>query len=70
MKRLAQLLAIGACAVLPGAVPQQSAHADVIPRFQPEPFWPKPLPENWILGQVSGIGGGRDDPIMIVDSPL
>ncbi len=70
MKRLAQLLAIGACAVLPGAVPQPSAHADVIPRFQPEPFWPKPLPENWILGQVSGIAVDRDDHIWIVHRPL
>ena len=28
------------------------AFAQDAPQFRPEPFWPKPLPENWILGQV------------------
>ena len=34
------------------------AHAEdgaLTPQFQVDPFWPKPLPNNWILGQVSGI---------------
>ena len=39
------------------------AAAQDAPRFQPEPFWPKPLPENWILGQVSGIAVDRQDHI-------
>ena len=26
-----------------------------IPQFLVDPFWPKPLPNNWILGQVAGI---------------
>ena len=38
---------------------QQPAKAEAPPTFQPEPFWPKPLPENWILGQVAG---DRDSP--------
>jgi hypothetical protein len=24
-------------------------------RFRVDPFWPKPLPNNWLLGQVAGI---------------
>ena len=28
------------------------AFAQDAPQFRPEPFWPKPLPDNWILGQV------------------
>ncbi len=39
------------------------------PQFRPEPFWPKPLPENWILGQVSGIAVDRNDHIWIVHRP-
>ena len=31
------------------------AFADDVPRFQVEAAWPKPLPNNWILGQVAGI---------------
>ena len=26
------------------------------PRFVVDPFWPKPLPNRWLLGQVSGCG--------------
>jgi DNA-binding beta-propeller fold protein YncE len=40
-----------------------------VPQFQPEPFWPKPLPENWILGQVSGIAVDRQDNIWILHRP-
>src|SRR5215467_1185408 len=25
------------------------------PRFLVDPFWPKPLPNRWILGQVAGV---------------
>ena len=46
------------------------AHADNgVPQFQVDPFWPKPLPNNWILGQVSGIATDRYDRIWIVHRP-
>lgn len=51
------------------AMAQQPAKADTAPRFQVEPFWPKPLPENWILGQVSGIAVDSNDHIWIVHRP-
>src|SRR5271169_6937549 len=47
----------------------QPSHAPGIPKFEPEPFWPKPLPGNWILGQVSGIAVDRNDHIWIVHRP-
>jgi hypothetical protein len=25
------------------------------PAFRVDPYWPKPLPNNWILGQVGGM---------------
>jgi hypothetical protein len=40
-----------------------------VPRFQVEPFWLKPLPHNWILGQVSGIAVDRHDRIWVVHRP-
>ena len=46
------------------------AHAQSrVPQFQVEPFWPKPLPNNWILGQVSGIATDRNDRIWVVHRP-
>jgi DNA-binding beta-propeller fold protein YncE len=47
----------------------QPASGAGIPKFQPEPFWPKPLPGNWVLGQVSGIAVDRNDHIWIVHRP-
>jgi DNA-binding beta-propeller fold protein YncE len=58
-----------ALALLPAAAQAQQAKPETIPRFQPEPFWPKPLPGNWVLGQVSGIAVDRQDNIWIVHRP-
>ena len=49
---------------------QEPARADAVPQFQVEPFWPKPLPSNWILGQVAGIAVDKDDHIWIIHRPL
>jgi 6-phosphogluconolactonase (cycloisomerase 2 family) len=46
-----------------------AAFANDVPQFKPEPFWPKPLPENWILGQVSGIAVDRNDHIWLIHRP-
>ncbi len=39
------------------------AHA---PRYMVDATWPKPLPHNWIIGQVGGIAVDRHDNIWIV----
>ena len=36
--------------------------APAVPQFEVDAFWPKPLPNKWILGQVSGIATDRYDP--------
>lgn len=40
-----------------------------IPEFKVDPFWPEPLPNNWLLGQVSGIAIDSKDHIWIVHRP-
>src|SRR5689334_7315436 len=62
---LAGLAAVAAGALLPAAATAQPS----APTFQPEPFWPKPLPDNWILGQVAGIAVDRNDNIWIIHRP-
>ena len=60
MKCMAAALMLATLASLP-------ASADTaVPQFQVDPLWPKPLPNNWILGQVSGIATDRFDRIWIV----
>ena len=31
------------------------ATAQTVPQFKVDPFWPKPLPNNWIFGQVASV---------------
>jgi len=49
----------------------QAAAAKVggVPQFLVDPFWPKPLPNNWILGQVAGIRVDRFNHIWVVQRP-
>jgi DNA-binding beta-propeller fold protein YncE len=39
------------------------------PRFEVDPFWPKPLPNHWILGQAIGVSVDAKDHIWIVQRP-
>lgn len=63
MKRLICLIVL-ACLSAP-----QFAKAETAPRFEVDASWPKPLPNKWILGQVSGIAVDRQDRIWIVHRP-
>ena len=36
------------------------------PRFEVDPFWPRPLPNNWVLGQTIGVWVDEQDVIWIV----
>lgn len=40
------------------------------PRFKVDADWPKPLPNQWLLGQVAGVAVDRHDHIWIVQRPL
>jgi DNA-binding beta-propeller fold protein YncE len=55
-------LGIGQSA-LEAVVSQQSVEA---PRFQVDPFWPKPLPNGWVLGTVIGVDVDANDNVYIV----
>ena len=53
---------------MPTAVPADAQRAG-IPQFIVDAFWPKPLPNNWIIGQVAGVHVDSDDNIWIVHRP-
>ena len=60
-------------------VPDQTGETEVpaltgtassdIPQFQVDPFWANELPNNWILGQVSGLAVDDQDHVWIVHRP-
>jgi hypothetical protein len=58
-----------AVVVAMGTTEVGAENARAVPVFQVDPFWPKPLPNNWILGQVSGFATDRYDRIWLVHRP-
>src|SRR5437879_9260044 len=47
----------------------RAAHAGEIPTFAVDAAWPKPLPNNWILGQVGGITVDWQGHIWLIHRP-
>ncbi len=52
-----------------GCAGPSPAGTDATPRFRVDASWPKPLPNNWILGQVSGIATDADDHVWVLQRP-
>ena len=53
----------------PRAVPLPITHAqrsDAIPQFVVDTAWPKPLPNKWAVGPVSGIAADSSDHVWII----
>ena len=46
-----------------------TAETDAPPEFRVDPFWPNPLPNNWILGQVSGVAVDENDHVWVLHRP-
>jgi DNA-binding beta-propeller fold protein YncE len=67
LKRLSAVFLL-ACSAVCSAQSGAPAAADA-PQFKVDPYWPKPLPGNWILGQVAGIAVDKDDNIWIIHRP-
>jgi len=40
-----------------------------VAQFAVDPFWPKPLPNDWILGQVAGTAVDADDNVWVIHRP-
>src|SRR5690349_24864148 len=36
------------------------------PRFQVDPFWPRPLPDNWVTGEIGGTCMDSRDHLFVV----
>src|SRR5207248_11424094 len=55
-------LAIGQSA-LQAAITARAVDA---PRFEVDPYWPKPLPNHWVLGSTIGVGVDSKDHVFII----
>jgi DNA-binding beta-propeller fold protein YncE len=62
-------LALAALLVAPALHHKAAAAQRSVPKFEPDPYWPKPLPNNWMLGQVAGIYVDSHDHIWVTSRP-
>ena len=65
LRTLLSLVALGAMALstVPGA---QGSGA---PKYKFDPDWPKPLPNKWKLGGVTGLAVDKDDNVWVLNRP-
>ena len=49
--------------------PSSEATESDIPRFLVDPFWARELPNNWMLGQVSGVAVDTRDHVWLIHRP-
>ena len=62
--RAKRVVLIGAALTIGvSALVAQSAQ---VPNFQVDPFWPKPLPNHWLLGSVTGVAVDAQNHVWVV----
>ena len=49
--------------------PAEAVSATGAPGYRVDPFFPKTLPNNWILGQVAGLAVDRQDHVWVIHRP-
>jgi len=54
---------------LPLAWHKPASAAGSVPKFEVDPYWPKQLPNNWMLGGVGGIFVDSHDNIWVANRP-
>jgi hypothetical protein len=64
---LASLIAL--TVVFTSTVTAQRPGEEQAPKFQVDPWWPKPLPNNWLMGQAAGVAVDRHDHVWVIQRP-
>ena len=66
----ALVIALGCAPGTPeGAGAETAMEGDGSPMYEVDPFWPKPLPNNWLLGAVGGMAVDAQDHVWIIQRP-
>ena len=63
---LAGLGLLAVCVVLGVGAQTQSGSG---PKFKVDVTWPKPLPNKWKMGGVTGLAVDKDDNVWVYDRP-
>ena len=70
--RFAALAVLGMCAILFSAGvfhTRVGAQTQTAPKFTVDTSWPKPLPNKWKMGGVTGLAVDKDDNVWVYDRP-
>ena len=51
------------------AVETDVSEGTSVPGFQVDPFWPKTLPNEWLIGRIAGVAVDSQDRIFVVHRP-
>src|SRR5215472_9038649 len=60
------ILTLGLCSFLLERKSAVQAAAVQAPMFEVDPFWPKPLPNHWLIGMTIGVSVDAQDHVWIV----
>jgi NHL repeat len=52
---------------LPDRAQAQSQWSGEAPRYEVDPFWPKPLPDRWVTGEIGGVCVDAQDHVFTVN---
>ncbi len=63
------VVVLSSAALFAGSLLSGAARAQSAPSHFADPSWPKPLPNNWKLGGVTGLAIGRDDNVWVLHRP-
>lgn len=64
---MATLFSVGLISCLSDQAVLPDAEVEI--SFEVDPYWPKPLPNQWILGQVAGVAVDAQDHVWILHRP-
>src|SRR5689334_6915609 len=64
----AALLALTTLAPTSGAQ-SPTAQSPPVPQYKVDPYWPKQLPDNWLLSEVSGVAVDSRDHVWVLHRP-
>lgn len=51
------------------AAAEQATRSDQVPEFQVDPLWPKPLPNQWVIGSSIGVAVDARDHVWMIHRP-
>ena len=63
------LVLVALVGVLSAPLRSAGTGAPQAPVFQVDPFWPKPLPNHWVLGSTIGVSVDAQDHVWILHRP-